>query len=103
MSETEQYPKKNKGKKAMYIHLGNDTVVREWDIIGIFNIENTSVSRDTREYLASSGKRKTAVYVSYDMPKSFVVSTRDGKERVFISPVSSATIQKRCREGRDFI
>ena len=29
----------------MYLHLGQDVVVRSRDIIGIFDIENTSVSK----------------------------------------------------------
>ena len=82
----------------MYIHLGSDTVVCSDDIIGIFDIENTSVSKNTREYLAAAGKRKSAVYVSYDMPKSFVVSTRKGKEKVFISPIAPSTLLKRCKK-----
>lgn len=81
----------------MYVHLGSDTVVRDCDIIGIFDIENTSVGRITKEYLSASGKRKSACYVSYDMPKSFVVSTRDGRERTYISPISPATLIKRCK------
>ncbi|MCM1523355.1 MAG: hypothetical protein NC120_02745 [Ruminococcus sp.] len=59
-------------------------------------MENTSVGRTTRDYLAAAGKRKSAVYVSYDMPRSFTVTVRDEKERVFISAVSPATISKRC-------
>ncbi|MCI7767065.1 MAG: DUF370 domain-containing protein [Oscillospiraceae bacterium] len=81
----------------MYIHLGSDTVVRDSDIIGIFDIENTSVSRITKDYLAASGKRKSAVSVSYEMPKAFIIATVDGRERVYISNVSSATIMKRCK------
>ena len=81
----------------MYIHLGSDTVVRDSDIIGVFDIENTSVSRITKDYLAASGKRRSAVSVSYEMPKSFIIATVDGREKVYISNVSSATIMKRCR------
>lgn len=81
----------------MYIHLGSDTVVRDSDIIGVFDIENTSVSRISKEFLAASGKRRSAVSVSYEMPKSFIIATMDGREKVFISNVSSATIMKRCR------
>ena len=81
----------------MYIHLGSDTVVRDSDIIGVFDIENTSVSRITKDYLAASGKRKSAVSVSYEMPKSFIIATVEGREKVYISNVSSATIMKRCR------
>lgn len=83
----------------MYVHLGSESVVRDCDIIGIFDIEKTSVGKITKEYLSASGKRKSACYVSYDMPKSFVVSTgaEDGRERVYISPISPATLIKRCK------
>lgn len=81
----------------MYLHLGSDTVVRSGDIIGVFDIENTSVSKNTREFLAGAGKRKNAVTVSYDMPKSFTVAVEGGKERVYISALSSAAILKRSK------
>ena len=81
----------------MYIHLGNDAVVPDKEIIGIFDIENTSVSKLTREYLSAASKRRSDVYVSYDMPRSFVISERDGKERIYISPISSSTIIKRVQ------
>lgn len=84
----------------MYIHLGNESVARSGDIIGIFDIENTSVGKITREYLAAAGKRKSDVYVSYDMPRSFIIAEENGKERIYISPVSSATIIKRAAKQR---
>ncbi|RPF43143.1 uncharacterized protein DUF370 [Hydrogenoanaerobacterium saccharovorans] len=79
----------------MYLHLGQDTVVRTSDIIGIFDIENTSLSRSTRGYLAQAEKNKLVVNVSYEMPKSFVVCCEKGKQRVYISQISSATLKKR--------
>lgn len=80
----------------VYIHLGSGTVVRDSEIIGIFDIENTSVSRITKDYLSAAGKRRSAVSVSLEMPKSFIVSTRDGRERVYISNVSSPSLAKRA-------
>ncbi|MBQ5316735.1 MAG: DUF370 domain-containing protein [Oscillospiraceae bacterium] len=85
----------------MYIHLGSDTVIRDSDLIGIFDIE-TSVNADTREYLAASGRRKTAVYVSYDMPKAYVTAITDGRERVYITNVSPATLKKRTADINTF-
>lgn len=82
----------------MYIYLGSDSVVRSEDIIGVFDIENTSVGKITREYLSAAGKRKSDVYVSFDMPKSFILTEKDGRERVFISPISPATIIKRTKK-----
>ena len=75
----------------MYVYLGEDTVTDDSDIIGIFDIENTSVSRSTREFLAAAGKNGSTEYVSYDMPKAFVLC---GK-KIYITKVSSMTLKKR--------
>ena len=79
----------------MYIHLGEETVVRSADVIGIFDIENTSVSKHTKEFLAYSEKSGNVVNVSYEMPKSFVICENSGKETVYISQISAATLSKR--------
>ena len=49
----------------MYLHLGQDTVVRTDEIIGIFDLENTSISKITKEFLARSEKGGLVVNVSY--------------------------------------
>ena len=83
----------------MYIHIGSDYMVRSRDIIGIFNIEKTTVSADAREFLNKAAKRSAEVSCTDELPRSFVV-TFDGEtldERVYISRVSPATIAKRVR------
>lgn len=80
----------------MYLHLGQDTVVRTSEIIGIFDIENTSLSRSTRGYLAQAEKSRLVVNITYEMPKSFIVCETDGVQRVFLSQISSATLRKRA-------
>ena len=35
----------------MYLHLGQDTVVKKKDIIGIFDMDTTTVSKISRDYL----------------------------------------------------
>ena len=83
----------------MYLHLGEDTVVRKKDIIGIFDIENTSVSKHTKDFLARSEKGGRAVTVSYEMPRSFVVcKEQGGEEKVYISQISASTLKKRAME-----
>ena len=81
----------------MYLHLGQYTVVRTDDIVGIFDIDNSSVSRHTRNYLAQAQKRGWVVNVSEEIPKSFVVCLeKDGATRVYISQISSVTLRKRA-------
>lgn len=87
---------KQKGGKTdiMFLHLGEKTIVNTRDIIGIFDIENTSVSKDTREFLRGNGQYRV-VTVSYEMPKSFVICSTDGEDVVYISQISAATLKKR--------
>lgn len=60
-------------------------------MIAVFDIENTSTSKITRDFLNKAGKEKKVIYVSEDMPKSFVVTDR----AVYISSLSSQTLIKR--------
>ncbi len=79
----------------MYLHLGQDTVVRTRDIIAIFDLENASISKSTKSYLSQAQKKGYVVNVTLEMPKTFVVCEIDGKTVVYISQISSATLKKR--------
>lgn len=80
----------------MYIHLGQNTVVKYGSVIGIFDIESTTVSKHTRKFLTRAEKSGNVTNVSYELPKSFIVCC-DGnkKEKVYISQISSSTLYKR--------
>jgi hypothetical protein len=80
----------------MYLFLGQDTIVRTCEIIGIFDLDNTSVSRDTRGYLAAAEKNGRVLAVSDELPKSFVACEEDGKKSDYISQVAPATLLKRA-------
>lgn len=79
----------------MFLHLGQYTVVRTDEIVGIFDIDNTTVSKHTRKYLAEAEKQKKVVNVSTELPKSFVVCNKNGNEKVYISQLSPTTLIKR--------
>lgn len=79
----------------MYLHLGQNTVVRDREIIGIFDLDITSQSPRTRRYLNTAEKRGEVVAVTEELPKSFVVTGRRGRQRVFISQLSTATLLRR--------
>ena len=81
----------------MYLHLGQETVVMQDDIIGIFDLDNTTVSKVTRDYLSKAEKRKQVVNVSFELPKTFVLTNNkiDGN-KIYISQISSSTLLKRA-------
>ena len=81
----------------MYLHIGGDHIVRTKDIIGIFNLERTSVSEDTKNFLRSAAAQGHEVSCTEDMPRSFIVTfdRSDLDEKVHISRISSASLEKR--------
>ena len=83
----------------MFLHLGSDVVVNSKDIIGIMDMENTSTSKITREYLQKVEKENEIINVSYeDLPKSYVIIKNKNERKIYISPISSATLLKRLEK-----
>lgn len=83
----------------MYIYLGQDKVVRYSEIIGIFDLDNTTVSKTTREMLRKAEQCGDAVTIAGDLPKSYVVCSKEkGRQRIYISPVTPSTLQRRIRK-----
>lgn len=73
-----------------------DKVITFDDIIGIFDLDTTTVSKNTRNYLAKAEKAGIVENVCYDLPKSFIVCrNKKGEDRVYIAQISSTTLQKR--------
>lgn len=82
----------------MYVHLGLDVLVKSEDIIGIFDLESSSISKHTRNFLKVSEEQKKIINVCTDIPKSFVVvKNKNNEEKVYITQISSSTIKKRNR------
>ena len=81
----------------MYLHLGQDTVVRTSDIIGIFDMDTSTISKTTREYLTACEKNGRVVNVSMELPKSFVLcwDEIEHKPTEYISQISSSNLLKR--------
>jgi hypothetical protein len=81
----------------MYLHLGGDIVVNQKNIIGIFNLEKTSLSKITREYLKKAQKKNVVVSVSDELPASFVICKQKEKVTVYMAQISSVTLSKRAK------
>lgn len=79
----------------MYLHLGENTVVRTDDIIGIFDMDTSTISKWTKNYLSNATKKKRVINVSMELPKSYVVCNEDDEIKVYVSQISSQTLMKR--------
>lgn len=76
----------------MYLHIGNNKVLRKSSIIGIFDMDNATVSHISRKFLIGAEKRNKLIVVTDDIPKSFIL-TDDG---VYLSQISSSALLGRA-------
>ncbi len=84
----------------MYVHLGQETIVPESQIIGIFDLEKTSISKHTKDFLKIKTKKNEVINISYEMPKSFILCTENEKEKLYISQISTQTLGKRAKNSQ---
>ncbi len=80
----------------MYVNIGGDMAVRDSSIIGIFDLDNTSISHRTQEFLARAEK-EGAVVPCDDLPKSFVLTAEYGMNRLYLTSLNTATLEKRAK------
>ena len=83
----------------MFLHVGNNRNIRILDIVGIFDMDNTTVSAVTRNYI---GKKQRAMQVEsagLEIPKSFVLYCEYGVDKVCFSGLSVATLIGRLESG----
>lgn len=80
----------------MYLHLGNNFTVNTDDVIGIFDFDNTTVSKRGRSFLPDAERLGNVINASEDLPKSFIVT----KNKVYISSISTQTLYKRTKSAK---
>ncbi|MBE6871845.1 MAG: DUF370 domain-containing protein [Ruminococcaceae bacterium] len=82
----------------MFLHLGQDTVINDREIIGIFDMDKTTISKATRKFLSQAQKNGKIKEVSYEIPKTFILSSNKKSETVYLSQISTATLCKRAED-----
>ena len=84
----------------MYLHLGQNVVVPEADVIGIFDLDNTTGSNITRKFLRDAEKAGCVKTVSDELPRSFIVSGTGKELNIHLSQLSPQTLLKRTETKR---
>ena len=79
----------------MYLSIGADFSLRDKTIIGIFDLDNTSVSKHTRAFLAEAETQGEVVDVSGKLPKSYILTEEYGLRRVYLTQYNTAVLEKR--------
>ena len=82
----------------MFLHLGNDFVINENDIIAILNLDTISTSKHTQSYLKHIEKEKIVTSICDDIPRTLIVTENNSKHTVYLSNISSTTLYKRAKK-----
>ena len=81
--------------KTMYLHVGNGKIIRTRDVIGIFDMDNTTVSSVTRHFLNTKQKQLMIETAAVELPKSFVLFEENGLAKICFSPLSPSALRGR--------
>lgn len=87
----------------MYLSIGGDMAVRDRTLIGIFDLDNTTCSRDTRAFLTAAEQGGQVVDVSGALQKSFVLTEEFGMDRVYLTQFNAAILEKRMEQKENTI
>jgi len=79
----------------MFMHLGGDIEIPIREVVAIFDIESTHFSEITQEFMMFSLEEDFIHKISQDTPKSFIITERESQCMIYLSPISSLTLQKR--------
>lgn len=80
----------------MYIHLGNKKNIREKDIIGIFDMDNVTISRITQKFLVLSEQKGILENTVSEIPKSVILT----KDKVYLSQLNPKSVFGRLNDKK---
>ena len=80
----------------MFLHIGEGKIVKKGEIVGIFDLETTSISKKTREFFRINDKKGNITYISDEIPKTYIICNSDKDKKVYMTQISSNTLHKRA-------
>lgn len=85
----------------MYLHIGQNEILPEKRIIGIFDMDKATYNRRAMEFLTRAEQEGVVLDISGDIPKSFVVCDHPyHRQIVYLSQLNPATLQKRSESRK---
>ena len=92
----------------MFLEVGARALIRQKNIVGIFDLDTSTLEESTRKFLSRVEKNGRATIAGEELPKAFVLLTEvpdPGKtanvkeESIVFTRFSSGVLAKRCEFG----
>ena len=81
----------------MYLNAGGEEISKK-NIIGVFDLDTATVSKKTRDFLAAAEKEGRVTLLTYDLPRSFILTVENGEQKVYLSQYAAGTLLGRAND-----
>lgn len=82
----------------MYLHIGNGKLIKQEQIIGIFDFDTATISKKTKKWLSQKQKENKIEIVTMDIPKSCILMSDEEGGKVYLSQLSPKTLMSRTNK-----
>ena len=83
-----------------YLHIGQNVIIPDRRIIGVFDLDNTTTSKHTRAFLNGAQEEGVVVDVYDDIPRSFLLCDHPyHRQIVYLSQRNAQTLAKRAESS----
>ncbi len=84
----------------MYLHIGQSMMIPHNRILGIFDLDNTSWSHRTRQFLDAAEEEGRVISVCDDLPRSFLLCDTQWEDSViYLSHYTAKTLMRRMEQN----
>ena len=85
----------------MFLHIGNGKSVKKKDIIGIFDLDTATVSKEGKKFINRMQNEGKVEYDDFDLPRSFVLADCGKDIKIYLSRISTQGLKLRIKENYD--
>ena len=86
----------------MYLHIGNGTSVKNEEVIGIFDLDTSTVSSVTKKFINKMQKENLVEYEDSDIPRTFVLTEKNKKYKIKLSRISTVGLRLRAENKESY-
>ena len=79
----------------MYLHIGKGKSVREEEVIGIFDLDTSTISSITKKFINNMQNSGKLEYTDSDLPRSFVLTGKKKNAKIVLSRISTIGLKSR--------
>ena len=82
---------------GLYLNVGAEILIKGEEIVGIFDLDSSSVGSDTKRILREAEKNGRLHQAGYELPKSFVVTVSG---EIYLSQFASSVLSDEIKSAR---